>query len=95
MAQPQQPQLTTQQIQQKLEENHDFLCKIVAANQRSPQGLDPGTQAQVEQWSSRLQQNLMELAGQADKSTAGTGQQPAAAAQSAQSVAPPGISPQK
>jgi hypothetical protein len=34
-------------------------------------------------WSSKLQQNLMELAGQADKSTAGSGQQPAAAAAAA------------
>jgi hypothetical protein len=47
-------------------------------------------------WSAKLQQNLMELAGQADKSTAGSGQQPAAAAAAAAAAAGGGqvVSPQ-
>jgi hypothetical protein len=47
----------------------------------------------LRRWSTKLQQNLMELAGQADKSTAGTGQQPAAAGAAA--AAAQGVSPQK
>jgi hypothetical protein len=40
------PQLTTLQIQQKLEENYDMLTKIVAAGQQAQ--LDSNMQSQLE-----------------------------------------------